>query len=168
MDVFFRDYGTQFALAIAALNTIISVVISQLFKDSPWARRILVLASVALTVAAVAGSFYSQSQIVASANNEKAHNSMVREGIGKYIKNGDAIMNDFAQNKWPVIEENDWTGGVKGFLLANLKDSYVSRFEDPSGIQPLVITGADTQHNNEYVYMHNRITRLEEFSHELP
>jgi phage gp45-like len=69
-----------------------------------------------------------------------------------------------------VIEENDWTADVKEFLRVNLNDSYVSRFEDPSGIQPVTIKGlgADTQHDNEYVYMYHRITRLQEFSHELP
>ena len=32
MADFFRDYGTSFALAIAALNTIISLVVGQFFK----------------------------------------------------------------------------------------------------------------------------------------
>jgi hypothetical protein len=112
------------------------------------------------------GLSYVQDQ---TAKTEVAHNRMIKDGISRYIKLGDAIMNDFAQNKWPVVEENDWTGDVKGFLQANHLDSYVSRFEDSSGIPPVTIRpGADTQHDNEYVYMHHRITRLEEFSQELP
>jgi hypothetical protein len=31
MGAFFRDYGTPFALAIAGINTIISLIIGQLF-----------------------------------------------------------------------------------------------------------------------------------------
>jgi menaquinone-dependent protoporphyrinogen IX oxidase len=54
---------------------------------------------------------------------------------------------------WPVVEENDWTGDVKAFLHTNLSDSYVSRFEDNSGIQLITIKpGADTQRDKEYVY----------------
>jgi glucose-6-phosphate-specific signal transduction histidine kinase len=70
MGAFFRDYGTSFALAIAALNTIISLVVGQFFKDSPRWRIALVVASVALIGLGVGASFYSQHQIVASAKAE--------------------------------------------------------------------------------------------------
>jgi hypothetical protein len=79
------------------------------------------------------GLSYVQDQTVKA---EVAHNRMIKDSIGRYIKTGDAIMNDFAQNKWPVEDENQWTTDVKGFLQANLKDSYVSRFDDPGGISP--------------------------------
>jgi hypothetical protein len=150
----FRDYRAPLATLIAVASTFISLIRSEYFKDNPRAKNIVVLVTGVLGFVSVAGTFYSQYKIVSSANAEKAHNSMVREGLGEYIKRGDAIMNDFAQNKWPVVEENDWTGDVKGFLLANLKESYVSRFEDPSGLQLVTIRpSVDEQHDNEYIYM---------------
>jgi hypothetical protein len=111
MDAFFRDYGTPFATAIAVLNTIISLVIGQYFKDSPRARIALVGASVVFGVIAVGGTFYSQYQIVSSANAEKARHLTIREGIGRYIGTGRAIMEEFAQNKMPmpILDEVGWT-----------------------------------------------------------
>jgi hypothetical protein len=44
------------------------------------------------------GLSYAQYRI---AKAEVAHNRMIEDGIGRYIKSGDAIMNGFAQNKWP-------------------------------------------------------------------
>src|ERR1700722_5895426 len=70
MGDFFRDYGTQLALAIAGINTIISLVIGQYFKDCPRCRIALVVASVALIGLGVGASFYSQHQIVSSAQAE--------------------------------------------------------------------------------------------------
>jgi uncharacterized membrane protein YfcA len=59
MGDFFRDYGTQLALAIAGINTIISLVIGQYFKDNPRWRIAFVIASVALIGLGVGASFYS-------------------------------------------------------------------------------------------------------------
>ena len=64
---FFRNYGTPVATTIAIVNSIITLVTGQFFKDSPRARIILVVTSVALSVLAVGATFYSQYQIVASA-----------------------------------------------------------------------------------------------------
>jgi hypothetical protein len=64
MGAFLTDYGTQFALAIAVLNTIISAIVG--LQNNPISRFALVVASVALGGLAVGASFYSQHQIVAS------------------------------------------------------------------------------------------------------
>jgi hypothetical protein len=70
MGEFFRDYGTQLALAIAGLATIISLVIGNYFKDNPRAGFMLVAASVALIVLGNGASFYTQYQNVLAANAE--------------------------------------------------------------------------------------------------
>ena len=85
MGDFFRDYGTQLALAIAAINTIITIIIGQYFKDSPRARIVFVIVSAALILLGVGASFYSQYQIEIAANAEKAHHLMIREGIGRSL-----------------------------------------------------------------------------------
>lgn len=170
MGDFFRDYGTQLALAIAAINTIITIIIGQYFKDSPRARIVFVIVSAALILLGVGASFYSQYQIEIAANAEKAHHLMIREGIGRYVGTGRAIMEDFARNKMPMpmLDEVGWTGEVDNFLLANLGDSYVARFHDNSGLAPISANGADGPHNDQYAIMFHEIARLEEFSHELP
>ena len=85
MGAFFRDYGTPLALAIAGLNTIISLFIGQYFKNSPRLRIVLVVASVALISLGVGASFYSQHQIVASKNAEKEKRIAMKDLFGEAI-----------------------------------------------------------------------------------
>jgi hypothetical protein len=172
MGAFFRDYGTQIALVFAAANTIISLAISQLFKDSPRARIILVGASVALIGIGIGASFYSQHQIVSYAKAEKARHTMIREGIGRCIGTGQVIMQEFGSNKMPIPipEEVDWTSKVDQFLYTSLGPSYVIRFHDTSGLGSYAITDPsvhpDGEHNLEFGNMYLKLIRLEEFSRE--
>jgi hypothetical protein len=170
MGDFFRDYGTQFVLALAGLATIVSLVIGNYFKDNPRAGFILVGASVALVVLGNGASFYTQYQNVLAANAEKARRLMIREGIGRYIGEGNAIMNRFGVNEvpMPIGDEVGWVGRTEDFLRTNLCESYVTRFHDNSGLAPIQSNEADSVHNSHYATMFHEITRLEEFSHETP
>jgi hypothetical protein len=170
MGEFFRDYGTQLALAIAGLATIISLVIGNYFKDNPRAGFILVAASVALIVLGNGASFYTQYQNVLAANAEMARHIMIREGIGRCIASGRVIMSEFGANKMPIPipEQQVWVGTVDNFLHVTLGDSYVARFNNVGGPWAFTINGSDKQHNDYYADMYLRLTRLEEFSHELP
>jgi hypothetical protein len=105
-----------------------------------------------------------------TAKAEVAHNKMIKDGIGQYIGEGSAIMNRFAANEMPMptMDEVGWVGRTEDFLRTNLCESYVSRFHDNSGLAPIQANGADGAHNREYVIMYHEITRLEEFSHEIP
>ena len=91
MGDFFRDYGTQFALAIAGLNTIFSLLIGQFFKDSPRARIPLVVASVALIGLGVGATFYSQHRIVSSTKAESAKRIAMKDLLGAAINECAAI-----------------------------------------------------------------------------
>jgi hypothetical protein len=163
MGDFFRDYGTQLALAIAAINTIITIIIGQYFKDSPIARIVFVIVSAALIVLGVGASFYSQYQISMAANAEKAHSVMIREGIGRYIGEGSAIMNRFGLNEkpMPTMDEVAWVGRTEDFLRTKLCESYVIRFHDNSGLAPISANDADSAHNSQYAIMFHEIARLE-------
>jgi hypothetical protein len=110
MGDFFRDYGTQLALAIAAINTIITIIIGQYFKDSPTARIFFVIVSAALIVLGVGASFYSQYQISTAGNAEKARHVMIREEFGRYIGNGHAIMKDLLEIRCPCRLWMKWSG----------------------------------------------------------
>jgi|ERR1700722_3925292 len=91
MADFFRDYGTQFALAIAGLNTVISVVIGQYFKDSPRARVVLVAASVALIGLGVGASFYSQRQVVSASNAESEKRFAMKSVLHDAVNSGNSL-----------------------------------------------------------------------------
>ncbi|MGA8446534.1 MAG: hypothetical protein WB766_15295 [Roseiarcus sp.] len=53
---FFRNYGTPFATAVAIVNTVITVIISQFFQSNKRAEYVLVAASVFFGVIAIATS----------------------------------------------------------------------------------------------------------------
>jgi hypothetical protein len=95
---------------------------------------------------------------------------MIKEGIGKYIGQGSAIMNRFGVNEMPIptMDEVGWVGRTEDFLRTNLCESCVARFHDNSGLAPIQSNDADSVHNSHYATMYHEITRLEEFSHELP
>jgi hypothetical protein len=124
----------------------------------------------ALGVISVAGTFYSQYQIVASAKAEAARHAMIRDGLGRCIGSGRVIMTEFGTNKTPIpIQEySQWVGNVLAFLHLTLGDSYVERFNDVGGPWTFKANGADDQHNSYYGDAYLRLTKLEEFSHELP
>jgi hypothetical protein len=92
MGAFFRDYGTPFALAIAGVNTIISLIIGQYFKDSPRARIALVSASIALIGLGVGASFYSTYQIESASNAERGKRSAMKDVIHNAIKEGESLI----------------------------------------------------------------------------
>src|SRR5580704_6072859 len=89
---FFRDYGTPFAMAVAVINTVISVTIGQYFKDSPRARAVLVAASIMFGTVAIGASFYSQHEIVGARDAEAAHRLEIREVLGLFVAEGDDLM----------------------------------------------------------------------------
>jgi hypothetical protein len=172
MDIggIFRDYWAPIATAIAAFSAIISLIRTEYFVDYPRVKKLVVVVLVILAIVSVEGTFYSQYQIVSAAEAEKARHAMIREGIGRYIGIGSAIKEDFARNQMPmpILDKVSWEGNVDDFLRTNLNDSYVIRFHDNSGLAPISANSADPQHNDQYAIMFHKISRLEEFNHELP
>ena len=156
----FRLAGRRVVVTGAASG--IGLAIARLFASSG--------ASVALIVLGNGASFYTQYQNVLTANAEKARRATIREGIGRYIGEGSAIMNRFGLNEMPMptMDEVGWVGRTEDFLRTNLCESYVTRFHDNSGLAPISANDADSAHNNQYAIMFHEIARLEEFSHETP
>jgi hypothetical protein len=162
MGDFFRDYWAPLGTLIAVTSAFISLIRGKYFKDSPRAKNIVVGVTMILGVISVAGTFYSQYQIVsaanadkAAANAEKVRHVMIREGIGRYIGVGQTIMNRFGLNEMPmpILDKVSWEGNVDDFLRTNLNDSYVARFHDNSGLAPISANGADPPHNYQYAAM---------------
>jgi hypothetical protein len=166
---FFRDYGTPFATAVAVINTIITVTIGQYFKGSPRARALLVLVSLAFGGIAIAATFYSQNQIVAAAKIETANRVAIREGIGKFIEEGNNLKDKCEDATVPLPTDAvvDWDNRVAAFLNTNLGASYVTRFRDQTGAMPPVV-GGPVERRGLWLGTYVRVYRLEQFSQQLP
>jgi hypothetical protein len=142
MGAFFRDYGTQFALAIAVINTIISLVVGQFFKDSPRWRIALVFASVALGGLAVGASFYSQHQIVASAKAEVHKRLAIKDILHVAIGDNETLLaKQRTQSKDDVSayvnEANIWTAKTGQLIEDAYGKGERDVFVNDAGIQPI-------------------------------
>ena len=172
MDIgaIFRDYWAPIATAIAAFSAIVSLIRTEYLTDYPRLKKLIVAGLIILAIVSVCGTFYSQYQIVSFAKAEKMRHTKIREGIGKYIGEGTKIMDRFGSNEMPMptLDEVGWIGRTEDFLRSNLGKSYVSRFNDVSGHGSVTAPGTDGPHNAYYNSIYSKITRLEEFSHELP
>jgi hypothetical protein len=147
MGDFFRDYGTPFVAAVAILNTIISLISGQLFKNNPGAECILVGASVVVSVIAVAATFYSQHQIVLMARTKKEQASeeiqrrlAMKDFLGRAIDDGESLLkkqrveSDDEANAY----ENDfnaWSDKVATLIESVYGSGEVRRFMNYAGIE---------------------------------
>jgi hypothetical protein len=170
MDALLHDYGNLIAPTAAILNGFIAVLIAQFFKDHPIAKVVLVVAAGLLGAAAIGATFYSQHQIVAARDAERARRIAVREGIGKFIEEGQSLQNQCADATvlLPTEAVIDWDRRAKAFLNSNLGASYVTRFGDPIGAAPLVVQSMSDDRRNLFIGIYVRIFRLEQFSQPLP
>lgn len=132
-------------------------------RRAAWIAAIAAIVGIIVTV----GLSYAQYRM---AKSEVAHNRVVKEGIGLYIGEGRAIMDRFGRNEipMPILDEVGWVSRIENFLRTNLGELYVNRFNDISGLGSVRGNGTDEQHNAYFNNMNSKITRLEEFSHELP
>jgi hypothetical protein len=138
----------------------------RLSKSTLKAAWIAVVAA-ALGIIVTAGLWYAQ---YVTPKAEVAHNKMIRESIGQYIGTGRALMDKFGRNEMPmpIADEVGWISITENFLRTNLDESYVNRFNDVSGLGSVTGVGTDAPHSVHYNNIYLKITRLEEFSHELP
>jgi hypothetical protein len=142
MGDFFRDYGTSFALAIAALNTIISLVVGQFFKDSPRWRIALVVASVALIGLGVGASFYSQHQTVASAKAEVQKRLAMKDLLHVTIGDNETLLGKQRTQSQDdanayVNEANIWTAKTGQLIEDAYGKGERDVFMNDAGIPPI-------------------------------
>lgn len=139
MGAFFRDYGTPFATAIAILNSVSSLFISQVFKDNPRARIVLVVISVGLSVLAVGGTFYSQYQIVSSAKAQNEERIAMKNLLGAAINECGALNakqrteNEDDANAY-INEGSAWIAKVSDLINRAYGQGEVDIFKSDAGI----------------------------------
>lgn len=145
LEEFFRGYGTPFAAAVAAINTVITLTVGQYF------------------------TLYSQHEIVAARDAEAARRIAIREGLGSFVAEGDGLMARCGDPKKPVPldQTNEWANRVEAFLSTQLGQSYVNRFRDSTVTPPASLPGADSEHLNVWAQIYFRVLRLEQFSQQM-
>jgi hypothetical protein len=178
MGAFFRDYGTPFATTIAVLNSIISLVIGQYFKDSPRARIILVVASVALSGLAVGATFYSQYQIVSSAEAQNEKRLAMKDLLGAAIYDAETLPVPKTESQDDVsvyVHDYDaWNSKTARLIEVAYGRGEANRFTNYAGMQifvdinaPSTLTrsklGAGIQRLNELIPRVDSVSMLPEF-----
>jgi len=167
-----RDYVGLVPSAAAVINGFIAVLIAQFFRDSRRARVVLVVAAGALGVAAIGATFYSQNLLAVAQGAEASRRHAIREQLGAFIAQGDALMSlcTDAKKPAPQADADAWGATTEMFLRGNLGDSYVTRFRDQTGVPPVSLSGPDidTAHQNLWFGIYYRVARLQQFSQEVP
>jgi hypothetical protein len=109
--------------------------------------------------------------IVAAAEAETAHKIAIRESLGTFIAEGNDLKRRCENPLAPVPrpEADSWKDRVEAYLEKELGHSYVVRFRDRTGIfQSESLMNGDNTHNGMCNGLYFFITRLEQFSQELP
>jgi hypothetical protein len=165
-----RDYVGLIPSTAAIVNGFIAVLVAQFFKDHPVARTLLVVAAGVLGIAAIGATFYSQQQIVTEKAEGEKRRHDIREALGGYIKRGNGLEQEAADKTQPLPIEatNSWDSDVVSFLQSELGPSYVTRYQDSTGINSLVLNNSDTAHQNLWWAIYTRTLRLEQFSDQFP
>jgi hypothetical protein len=166
LKVFLQYYGTMIASTAAIINGFIAVVVAQFFKDHFVAKVLLVVAAAILGAAAIGATVYGQWQIVIARDAEAARRKGIRESLGRFIEEGNAIKVRCADTI-ASTDADAWAGKVETFLETNLGHSYVIRDRDNNGAFPLTFSEDPIRQNLCYS-LYIRIWRLEQFSEQLP
>jgi hypothetical protein len=122
-----------------------------------------------LGAAAILATFYSQRQIVANRAEERTRIIKIRETLGSFIVDGDQLLRRFLDQNDTTAEAdaNQWLERVGTFLINELGQSYLARFQNSSGTPTVVPGGTITnERRNWWVYVNQRLARIEQFSGE--
>jgi hypothetical protein len=112
---------------------------------------------------------YSNHLVVADRDAHTAKKTHIREQLGKFIEEGNALKIRCEDSALPVplADANDWKERVETFLEIELCHSYVIRFRDRTGIFQSEIINGDDAHIYMWSAFYNFIFRLEQFSQQL-
>jgi hypothetical protein len=169
--IVWRDYLGLIPSTAAIINGFIAVLVAQFYKDRPTAKIILLVFAGALGFAAIVATFCSQHEVLSAQAAEKAHRAEVRQAIGKFIEKGNVLKRrcEHISSPIPLDDANAWKGRVEQYLHKELDDSFVIRFRDRSGIlQSEMLSKGDDAHVGMWSAFYYFVTRLEQFSQELP
>jgi hypothetical protein len=165
-----QDYVPVLTTTAALINGFIAVMIANFFKDRPRAKAILAASAGFVCLIALAATFYGQHTITATRDAERRHNIEVRERLGYFIAEGDALMDECGHLGTPLPTEKtqDWSNRAEAFLAEQLGRSYVVRFRDQTGVPSMGLNEGEPARKGLWHAIYARVLRLQEFSSEVP
>jgi hypothetical protein len=170
------DYFVVIPSVLAVVSACITVVVSQLFKDHPIAKVLLVVATVVFAVIASGAIIGNQHQIIAQRYADIARKDAdaklkkeIRETIGSYIGSLSTLIAATSDTSKPSpLEEANKVGfKLQAYLRDNLGQSYVTRMLDTSIAGAIGIHTGDVRRDNLWYDLYAPSLRLEEFSRQL-
>jgi hypothetical protein len=151
---------TAVLIAAIAVITTISPPESPALRRA-WAIAVCILA--VITVLGMAGAQYLASQEKRAAQELLAER---RRTIGTLIAEGQALMQECANQNVPTTAAQDWANRVEQFLTT-LGPWYVNRFRSDAGIMPGINLAGPAERNGLWRGISVRVIRLNEFAAEL-
>jgi hypothetical protein len=152
----------------AVINGFIAVLMAHFFQGKPRAKVIFVAVAGAIAVVAVGTTLYGQYLVVSQRNAEHAAAAALRDKLGDFITQGNALMTEcgIPSNPAPLEPAEAWASTVETFLKEKMGASYVARFRDSTG-GPLGEPNMDKLHLQLWLGIRFRVFRLEQFSGEI-
>jgi hypothetical protein len=135
MGAFLRNYIIVFPAVIAVMNGALAVFSTHYPFDTPASKLAFIVIIISLSVAAIGATFYSQHLIVAERAKERARIIKIREMFGTFMVEGDQFLRRFLDPNDTTVEAdaNQWLVRVGTFLINELGQSYLARFQNSSG-----------------------------------
>jgi hypothetical protein len=161
------DYSAIIAPVIAIINSVIAVSVSHFKAESQPLKVALLVTSIALGLVAAGGTIYGQYIVVTKHTAEFARRTEIHRRLGELIAQGDIILLALRTPSQPFPDANLWASSAEQYLKESLGDGYVERFRDPSGIFHGIPNGIDENRTNYWSGVHERVTRLQQFSAEI-
>ena len=97
-------------------------------------------------------------------NDKNSRLLTYREKITSFVAEGHKLISRLGEEKLPTEEINTWVTNVENYLKVNLDESFVSRFNDFSGMVFYGDGSEKSQHKNA---IDGRVRRLNQFLTEL-
>ena len=170
MVEFLRDYPNVFPVVVAVLNGALAAISANYPFKSARRKMIFIAVVLSLSLSAVAAAICSQRLINAQKLEERAWWGAVREQLGTFLGQGNALMQKCHNESVapPQQEVGVWTMGIDEYLASVLGQSYAARFRSDAGL-PLTATAISSPaHRTLWYAIFFRVARLEQFSEELP
>jgi hypothetical protein len=110
--------------------------------------------------------------VLAARAKERARIIAIQEVIGKFMVDGDQLLRRFFDLNDTTVETdaNQWLERVGTFLINELGQLYLARFQNSSGA-PIAVPAGETiseERRRHWVYINQRLARLQQFVTQSP
>jgi hypothetical protein len=169
---FLRDYAIVIPTGVAVMNGLLAAYSTHYPFESPPAKISFIVIIGLLSFAAISAASYSQYWIVSGRAKERARIITIQETLGAFMVDGNQFLRRFLDSNDTSVDDdaNQWLRRVGTFLIKELGQTYLARFQNSSGA-PTVVPAGEAITNDmrkKWVYINQRLARLEQFIAEGP